>query len=204
MPPRAKPRVETVLVPSLGESGLKPEDVARRTPFVLIPEAGRRDVQRGSVEFLDWCELCVGLKSTSSQRRRGIWMHQEDWVWTDRDQALNHMGSVAAGRGFLVALACLCVPVMRESLKVLRFGPSAAPPFQKMQWAVPWSEPETTLSDVTFEEYLFVQRYVRNPRRSSPDESELQAHPGADKMLWHQLAMSELPRAAQKHPRPRG
>jgi hypothetical protein len=73
-----------------------------------------------------------------------------------------------------------------------------------MQWAVPWSEPETTLSDVTFEEYLFVQRYVRNPRRSSPGESELQAHPGADKMLWHQLAMSELPRAAQKHPRPRG
>jgi hypothetical protein len=111
------------------------------------------------------------------------------------------MGSVAAGRGFLVALACLCVPVMRESLKVLRFGPSAAPPFQKIQWAVPWSERDTTRSDVTFEEYLFVQRYARRKWRSTPGESEPQMHPGGDMMRWDQFAMSGLPRAAQKHPR---
>lgn len=91
MPKRTTPaRLKEVRVLDPELAKLKPEQVVERTPFILVQ---RQDPawmlntelpDRASANFLGWIRLCIGLKSSASQRRRGLWVHREDWVWTER------------------------------------------------------------------------------------------------------------------------
>jgi hypothetical protein len=134
----------------------------------------------------------MGLKSTASQRRHGIWCHREDWVWEGEqlEVALGSMWSMT-GSGFLVGVAFLCAPLVRvERISgpgangpgvvegVYRVGPPEAAAFQLLQWMRIGPAFTEGAHEVTFEQYLFVQRYVRTTLSS-----------GADRRGWRQTSL---------------
>lgn len=162
---------------------LTPEQVVERTPFVLDREAARLNlppVAPESADFLGWVSLCVGLKSSAAQRRRGLWLHREDWVWTGTqvDKALRAMG-LQTSSGWLVAVAVVWVPVQQyERNAVLRsvapekpqvpgmpwrrVGPPELPALKELQWLAPYYALEDSQFLLeSYEPQLHVQQYVR-------------------------------------------
>jgi hypothetical protein len=162
---------------------LTPAQVTMRTPFVLDRVASHLKlppVSREGADFLGWTRLCIGLKSTSAQRRQGLWRHQEDWVWTGAhlDKALQAMG-LQKSLGWLVAVAVVWVPVQQyEKNKELRsiapdkpqvpgmpwrrVGPATLPALNGLQWLAPYYALEDSRFLLeAYEPQLHVQQYVR-------------------------------------------
>lgn len=184
MPKRTRPvRLKEVRVLDPELAKLKPEQVVERTPFVLDRGAARLKsppISRDSADFLGWISLCVGLKSSAAQRRRGLWLHREDWVWTGThvDQALQAMG-LQTSPGWLVAVAVVWVPVQQYERNVelrsvapekpqvqgmpwRRLGPPALSALKKLQWLAPYQALEASRFLLeTYEPQLHVQQYVR-------------------------------------------
>lgn len=184
MPKRTRPvRLNSVrvIVPELAR--LTPEQVAGRTPFVLNRDAARLKsppIARDSADFLGWVSLCVGLKSSAAQRRRGLWLHREDWVWTGThvDQALQVMG-MQRSSGWLVAVAVVWVPVQQyernaelrsvapekpalPGMPWRRVGPPELPALKELQWLAPYRALEGSRFLLeSFGALLHVQQYAR-------------------------------------------
>lgn len=184
MPKRTRPiRLKTVRVIDPELAKLTPEQVAERTPLILDRETARLKlppVSRDSADFLGWVSLCVGLKSSAAQRRHGLWLHQEDWVWsgTHVGQALRAMG-LKTSSGWLVAVAVIWVPVQQyernaelrnvapekpqvPGMPWRRVGPPELPALKGLQWLAPYQ----ALEDSRFlleplDALLHVQQYVR-------------------------------------------
>lgn len=178
MPKRFAPvRLKTVRVIDSEIVGLKSEQVAARTPFVLTTREGSLKpvpVDRAGSSFLGWLRLYVGLKSTSAQRRQGLWLHREDWVWPAQQLIeARHGMALHASRGYLVAIAEVWAPIQRveqaqlsktgkTTVIVRKVGPPELPALQDLQWLVQSSElNESKLTLETLESYLHVRQYVR-------------------------------------------
>lgn len=73
---------------------LAPEDIAARTPFVLL----RGGVPPHARPATDLFRLCLGLKSGWKGRSEGRWWHREDWLWLHESDAFAVMGALH-GRG---------------------------------------------------------------------------------------------------------
>ena len=111
-------------------SGLRPEAVCARTPFVLIPPGTRNltlePPDRASPNFLGWSYLYMGLRASAAQRRQGIWLHSPAWAWqgSSLDVAKSAMADVAKGEGTQgqhssrYGVALLLVPVTVQRLRV--------------------------------------------------------------------------------------
>lgn len=151
MPKRTAPPVlKTVRVLTEEETGLSPELVAERTPFVLLNArdhgqySGIPSLDRASPYFLGWVRLCIGLKNSSSQRRQRLWTHREDWVWPVAQLELAKASMAAEGAlkqnsphkrpgaAHLVAIAIVSVTVQR-----LTEAEPHAPSAQNAQWLRP-------------------------------------------------------------------
>lgn len=186
MPKRTRPvRLKTVRVIDPELAKLTPEQVAERTPFILDREAARlklAPIARDSADFLGWVSFCVGLKGSAAQRRQGLWLHREDWVWTGTqvDKALKAMG-LQKSSGCLVAVAVIWVPVQQyekntelrsvapDEPPVLgmpwrRVGPPELPALMELQWLAPYQALEDSRFLLeSFGALLHVQQYVRMP-----------------------------------------
>ena len=122
----------------------------------------------------------MGLKSSAAQRRRGLWLHREDWVWTGAqvDKALGAM-SLQKSSGCLVAVAVVWARVQQYERNAelrsvapekppvpgtpwRRVGPPELPALKELQWLAPYQ----ALEDSRFlleplDALLHVQQYVR-------------------------------------------
>lgn len=115
--------------------------------------------------LLGWHQLSIGLQSSSAQRRRGRWVHREDWVALNEESARRRM-SRQSKRGFLAAVAVLWLPVHAapDADGVVLLGPSRRPAFRASQWRTYRSMLTETLPQQPGLDYLFVQEYVRGLR----------------------------------------
>ena len=108
--------------------------------------------------------------SSSAQRRRGKWVHREDWTWVSPEETARRFMAKQVKTGYLVALAVLWLPVLAvpgTRGKVVALGSSPRKGFDNMQWRVYRSQLEPRLPDQAGLDYLFVQEYVRGSSLSN-------------------------------------
>ena len=133
--------------------GLLPEHIAGRTPFTLVCAGSPSELppqpSRSSPDFLGWTRLYIGLKSSSSQRRTGLWLHREDWVWlgTEHRKALKTMASMARGSEVVAVIEAsapvqayeknLALRAVGIKADVCRVGPVELPALSNLHWLIP-------------------------------------------------------------------
>lgn len=132
--------------------------------LVAVP-AAEVMVTPTSESLLGWHQMSIGLQSSSAQRRRGLWVHREDWVSLNEESARRRM-TRNSRTGYLAAVAVLWLPVhvAPDAEGVVVLGPSSRPAFRTSQWRTYRSLLTEALPQQPGLDYLFVQEYVRGLR----------------------------------------
>lgn len=189
MPIRKPPiLLKTVRVLESELYGLLPEHIAGRTPFTLVCAGSPSELpprpSRSSPDFLGWTRLYIGIKSSSSQRRNGLWFHREDWVWlgTEHRKALKTMASMARGSEVVAVIEAsapvqayeknLALRAVGMKADVCRAGPVELSALSNLHWLIPraalWAE-GNQLTLEPLESHLHIKRYTRVVLRDGAD-----------------------------------
>lgn len=157
-PPAPTPRPR----PELREIHVQEHTVQETNPLVPVEPRNFRPVDPATV--LGWQQVSVGLVSSSAQRRRGRWVHRQDWAWLVAEEAARERMARHATTGFIAGLVVLWMPVHRTpdtSEDVATVGPARLPAMGELQWSAYRAMLNTALAPQPGLDYLFVEEYVR-------------------------------------------
>lgn len=157
-PPAPTPRPR----PQLREIHVQEHPVPETSP--LVPVERRNIAPVDPATLLGWQRVSVGLVSSSAQRRRGRWVHREDWAWLVAEEVARQRIARQATTGFIAALAVVWMPVHMTpstSEDVATVGPARVASLANMQWTSYRALLNTELAPAAGLDYLFVEEYVR-------------------------------------------
>lgn len=165
-PPAPTPRPR----PQLREIHVEEHPVPDTHP--LVPVEPRNLAPIDPATLLGWQQVSVGLVSSSAQRRRGRWVHRQDWAWLVAEGAARERMARQTTTGFIAGLAVLWMPVHKTrctSEEVATLGPARVPAVAGLQWSAYRALLNTDLAPEPGLDYLFVEEYARG---------------GPDRELW--------------------
>ncbi len=157
-PPAPTPRPR----PQLHEIHVEEHPVPDTHP--LVPVEPRNLAPIDPATLFGWQQVSVGMVSSSAQRRRGRWVHRQDWAWLVAEEAARKRMARQAMTGFIAAVAVIWMPVHKTpgtADEVATLGPARAPAMASLQWSAYRAMLNTQLAPGPGLDYLFVEEYVR-------------------------------------------